>query len=180
MTKRSPSYRWLIVAAGAFIMAVTHGVIANCFSLYIQPVTAALSMTRQSFSLNQTIVNMIYMVISLLSGQIYQRFNAVRLMRIAAVTLPVSYYMYSLCRAAWHFWLVSVLVGLSVAFLTFLPLTLIISQWFKDHHGTAIGLCFMGSGVGGMLFNAIGGQLAATSGWQALRWAVPPARSPIR
>ena len=62
-------YGWVMVACGILVMAVTHGIIANCFSLYIKPVTEELGFTRQSFSICQTITNVVYMLISLLSGR---------------------------------------------------------------------------------------------------------------
>lgn len=160
-------YGWVIVACGILVMAVTHGVVANCFSLYLRPVTEELGLSRQSFSTCQMIVNLLYMGISLLSGKIYARVKPHTLMKVAAFTLPAGYFAYSLCSTLPQFYAVSAVVGVSVAFLTFLPFTLILTDWFEQRRGLAIGLCFMGSGLGGMLFNSLAGQWVTTIGWRS-------------
>lgn len=160
-------YGWVMVACGVIVMSVSHGIVQNCFSQYIKPVTESLGISRQSFSAIQTITNMLYMVIALFSGKIFEKFKVHSLMRISCVVLPIAYFCYSLCTSIWTFYAVSVVVGVSAAFLTFLPFTLIISSWFEERRGLAIGICFMGSGLGGMLFNMLAGGWVTALGWQA-------------
>lgn len=159
-------YGWVAVACGVLVMSVTHGIVQNCFSLFIKPVTEALGFTRQSFSVCQTLVNVIYMVIALVSGKIFARVKVKNLMRVACVVLPIAYFSYSLCTQLWMFYAIAVIVGVATAFLTFLPFTLIIASWFEEKRGLAIGVCFMGSGLGGMLFNALAGSWVVSLGWQ--------------
>ena len=168
LQKRRIFFGWVVVAFGILVMSVTHGVVQNCFSLYIKPVTEALGFTRQGFSVCQTLTNVIYMGIALFSGKIFERFKVLGLMRIACIVLPAAYFCYSLCTQLWMFYAVSVVVGVATSFLTFLPFTLIISNWFEDRRGLAIGICFMGSGLGGMLFNALAGGWIETFGWHAV------------
>ena len=168
LQKRRIFFGWVVVACGILVMSVTHGVVQNCFSLYIKPVTEALGFTRQGFSVCQTLTNVIYMGIALFSGKIFERFKVLGLMRIACIVLPAAYFCYSLCTQLWMFYAVSVVVGVATSFLTFLPFTLIISNWFEDRRGLAIGICFMGSGLGGMLFNALAGGWIEAFGWHAV------------
>ena len=168
LQKRRIFFGWVVVACGILVMSVTHGVVQNCFSLYIKPVTEALGFTRQGFSVCQTLTNVIYMGIALFSGKIFERFKVLGLMRIACIVLPAAYFCYSFCTQLWMFYAVSVVVGVATSFLTFLPFTLIISNWFEDRRGLAIGICFMGSGLGGMLFNALAGGWIEAFGWHAV------------
>lgn len=165
--KHNLFYGWIMVACGVIVMSVSHGIVQNCFSQYIKPVTESLGISRQSFSVIQTITNMLYMVIALFSGKIFEKFKVHSLMRISCVVLPIAYFCYSLCTDVWMFYAVSVVVGVSAAFLTFLPFTLIISSWFEERRGLAIGICFMGSGLGGMLFNMLAGGWVTSLGWEA-------------
>ena len=168
LQKRRIFFGWVMVACGILVMSVTHGVVQNCFSLYIKPVTEDLGFSRQSFSVCQTLTNVLYMGIALFSGKIFQRFKVLGLMRVAGVVLPLAYFCYSFCTELWMFYAVSTVVGIATSFLTFLPFTLIISNWFEDKRGLAIGVCFMGSGLGGMLFNALAGGWIAAFGWHAV------------
>ena len=88
-------------------------------------------------------------------------------MKVASITLPVGFFCYSFCRSLTGFYLCAVVVGISVSFLTFLPFTLIISNWFEEKRGTALGICFMGRGLGGMLMNTLTAVLLDRYGWRA-------------
>lgn len=163
---RKVHYGWKIVLAGALVMGTTHGIIANCFSLYLKPVTEELHLSRQGFSTCQMIVNLLYMAVSLVSGRIYSKVSPHLLMKIAALTLPASYFAYSQCSTLLQFYIVSVAVGISVSLLTFLPFTQILTNWFDERRGLAIGICFMGSGLGGMFFNTLAGNWISSMGWR--------------
>ena len=158
-------YGWVVALAGAVVLGVSHGVVSNCFSLYIIPVSEALGIGRDTFSVCSMIINGLYAVTSFLAGAIYRRFRLRNIIRLAAVALPVSYFCYSLCRTPAALYAVSVAVGLSVSFISFVPFTAIIGNWFEEKRGTAMGLCFMGSGLGGMLMNSLTAVLLERCGW---------------
>ena len=153
--KQGIFYGWILVACGVLVMAMTHGVVINCFSLFIIPVTDSLQVSRESFSLCLSIVNAIYAVISLTSGAIYRRLKVHTLMKLSAILLPAAYIGYGFCRSLPAFYACAVLAGVSISFLTFLPWTQIICNWFVEKQGTALGICFMGTGLGGMVFNML-------------------------
>jgi len=158
-------YGWVVALAGAVVLGVSHGVVSNCFSLYIIPVSEALGIGRDTFSVCSMIINGLYAVTSFLAGAIYRRLRLRNTIRVAAVALPVSYFCYSLCRTPAALYAVSVAVGLSVSFISFVPFTAIIGNWFEEKRGTAMGLCFMGSGLGGMLMNSLTAVLLERCGW---------------
>ena len=157
---------WRMVICCMLMLGVTHGICNNCYSLFLIPVTTSLGVTRQSFSLIQTIFNMIYMAVSLLCGRVYRKIPVMTTMRVAAVLLPVSYGMCGVCNSIGAFYACAVVYSVCMGFLTFLPATKIISGWFEEKRGLAIGLAFMGSGLGGMLFSALGGVWIEQFGWR--------------
>ena len=165
--KKSLFYGWIIVLCGVLMLGATHGVVTNCFSLFIIPVSSDLGVSREAFSVCMTFVNGLYALISFLSGRIYRRVPVITTMKIAAFVLPASYFAYSFCRSLPAFYTVAFFVGISVSFLSFLPFTNLISNWFEEKRGTALGLCFMGSGLGGMVFNAGTAILLSRLGWQS-------------
>lgn len=166
--KHNIFYGWVVVACGILVMAVAYGIVCNCFSLYVKPVTEELGFTRQSFNVCVTITNVVFMLLSLFAGKIFSKIKVLTLMKISCIVLPAAYFCYSLCTELWMFYVVALLTGTTSALLTFLPFTLLIANWFDEKRGFAIGMTFMGSGVGGMLFNTLGGGWMESMGWQ---WA---------
>ena len=165
-TKRKRFYGWTVVLSGAAVLGMTHGVVINCFSLYIIPVSAALGINRDTFSVCNMIINILYAVTSFLAGAIYRRLKLRNTIRIAAVALPVSFFCYSQCRTPAALYAVSAAVGLSMSFISFVPFTMIIGNWFEEKRATALGVCFMGSGLGGMVMNSLTAVLLESFGWE--------------
>jgi len=155
-----------MVAAGLVCSAAAIGLVQNSFSLFLAPVCDELGFTRSQMSANQTIMGFGMMAVGLLWGPIFSRLKLKRLMSIAAVVTCVCYFLYGFARSIWAFYGLSIALALSTALLSWTPLTVIIGNWFNEKRGLAIGITFMGSGVGGMLFNALGGVLIASLGWR--------------
>ena len=56
-TQRKKGFnKWMIVVSCFFVMALTVGIIYNVFTIFTIPVTEGLGISRQSFSLAQTLI----------------------------------------------------------------------------------------------------------------------------
>ena len=155
---------WLMVLAGMMVTGVSYGIVLNCFGLFVKPVSELMGFSRQGYATSLTIVYVFYMLCSVYSGKLIEKFGLKRLMRIAAVILPIAYFGNSLCTQLWQYYMMAVLQGLCVPFLSFIAFAVIIPKWFEQKRGLAIGITFMGSGLGGMLFNTLAGEWVVTLG----------------
>lgn len=160
-------YGWYVAAAGFLIIAAASGMVSNCMALFIVPVCDDLGFSRGEMGVNQTIYSAGCVVVALFAGPLYKRFKLKRLMQLGAITLIISYALYTRASSLWMFYACSCIAALSVALITWMPFSIIINNWFHKRRGFAMGLAFMGSGVGGMLASALGGQMIATLGWRS-------------
>jgi len=159
-------YGWVIVAAGCAMMAVALGLVSNAFGIFIVPITQELGFGRQAMSFNQSLFMIGGMVVALMSGKLYNTLPFKPLLRISALVLIASYALYPLARSLSVFYLLSSLCAISLSLVTQVPLSILINNWFHEKRGLAVGIAFMGSGLGGMLFNALGGFLLVRIGWR--------------
>lgn len=165
--KRLPFYYgWVIAISGTFVLAIGMGVVFNCFSQFIKPVCEDLGFTRRAMSLNQTLISMCQIPVALFWGQFIKRFKVKNIMLVSALICPTAFFAYSLVSNIWSFYFLSMLVGVSYTLVSVLPYTCIISNWFIEKRGLATGLCFMGSGLGGMLFNPLLSAWLIEYGWR--------------
>ena len=86
--KHNIFYGWVVVSCGILVMAVAYGIVCNCFSLYVKPVTEELGFTRQSFNVCVTITNVVFMLLSLFAGKIFSKIKVLTLMKISCIVLP--------------------------------------------------------------------------------------------
>ncbi len=147
-------------------LSMSLGLIANSFSIFIVPISAELGFTRGQMSANQTIFAAGLMLVALFWGLIFSKLRLKRVMGIAAAVSCAAYFLYSLAHALWTFYAISIVLSITMALLGWMPFTVIIGNWFTKKRGLAIGLTFMGSGIGGMIYNSLGGFLIASVGWR--------------
>jgi len=82
----------------------------------------------------------------------------------------------------WYFYGGYTIIGVGIAATSLVPATAVVSNWFKKHRGTAIGIMSTGVGAGGLVLAPfIGSYLIPTFGWRAsyltlalLTWIIIP------
>nr|UWI49357.1 MFS transporter [Clostridioides difficile] len=157
---------WLVVFAGLILMISVYGIVNNCASLFIKPVTEDLGFSRSEFSLYYTVIALSTMVIALFMGKLAKKFKIKNIMLVGCVLAGIGYIGYSYANSIYVFYLMSVFSGLGLGMTTLTPLSIIISNWFVEKRGLALGLTFMGSGVGGMIFNPVANYIILNYGWR--------------
>lgn len=155
------------MAAGLLLMTMVYGIINNCFSIYIIPVTRDLGISRQAFSFCQTIIFLGCMTVTALIGKLTKRMGILTIMRAASLVLGIAYLSFAFCSHIIWFYLLSLLVGAGQGFLTMVPLSILVNNWFQNNRGFAMGVICMGSGIGGMIFNPVTNDLTQRFGWRA-------------
>jgi len=165
-TKQKLFYGWVIVFAGILIMATVIGIGWNCFGQFIKPVCADMGFSRQAMSTNMTLLSFSQMFVNFSWGYILKHFSLKKIMRVGAIVFPTAYFCYSFATQLWMFYICSIVVGVTMSMLTTLAFSVILSNWFYEKRGTAIGVAFMGTGVGGMLFNPMAASMIQSMGWR--------------
>lgn len=167
MENRDNFYAWRNVAAGMFLMAMVYGIVNNCFSIYMIPVTEDLGISRQAFSFCQTIIFLGCMTVTPLIGRLTETVRILTIMRGASLVLGAAYLSYGFFSHIVWFYFLSVFVGAGQGFLTMVPLSIIVDEWFDTNRGFAVGVICTGSGIGGMIFNPAANYIIEEWGWRA-------------
>lgn len=159
-------YGWWIVA-GCFLLALTGiGISINCVSVFFKPVVESLGFTRGDFSFYFTISALSMMLAAPFMGKILTKYNIRVVMTICTILLTASFLMYSRCTTLLQFYLCSVGVGIGSAGTHVIPVSLLLTNWFKKKRGLAFGIALSGSGIGGLIFNPLTNWIITTYSWQ--------------
>lgn len=160
-------YGWLIVAGCFIIMAMSYGAINNCMGVFIKPICADMGFSRAGLGGAQTLLSAALMVMSLVSGRIFARIDLTWALRVSGIVMAAGYFCYSLAQSLPMFYAAALVTGVAEGMITTVALSMLISNWFHTRRGFAVGLAFMGSGVGGMICNPLASQLILRYGWRA-------------
>ena len=167
MAKKKIFYGWIVATACMLVMATAVGIVNNCFGLFIVPACEEMGYTRQAMGMTQTMFALGYMIVALFSGAIYKENRLKKMMILGAVVMCASYALFSVAKSLAVFYIVGLVCCMAKAMIDLVPMSLIMNNWFNEKRGAAIGFACAGSGLGGMLFNLIGGQLVEKIGWRS-------------
>ena len=95
------------------------------------------------------------MVTALLSGRIFSRFAVKQVMKVSSIALTVSFFCYSLASSIWVFYLISAVLGLALGTVHMVPLSILLSNWFHEKRGFALGLALQDTGLAKNLIGSI-------------------------
>ncbi|MCL1865142.1 MAG: MFS transporter [Spirochaetes bacterium] len=152
MANQKSNYHWMIVVACFLLLAVSIGVVVNCWN----PLSVALknefsSETAKAIQLIFSIAALTNLIGSALVGKIMSKFSMRIAMPIYAIILAGGVYLWSICSSLTMFYIVSAIVGLGASGIAVVPCGALLNNWFEDKKGLAIGISFSGSVVGGAL-----------------------------
>jgi MFS family permease len=99
-------------------------------------------------------------------GRISKKIGVKAMLIAGVVSASLGYGGFSFFHNLPSFYICAVLVGFGIANATLVPLSLIISNWFVDRRGFALGIVFAASGIGGTFFNPIIGWMIVNLGWR--------------
>ena len=157
--------RWAVLAACFLVMAVCFSLINTIHTLFIVPVTQALGFSIGGFSVLFTLAAVAAGAASPLVGKLLRRENLKWVMAAGVVLAGGGFWAYSLCRTLPAFYGVAVVVAVGLTMLGTLPISTLLSGWFPDKTGIAMGIAFAGAGCGSLVWMQIISRYLQSNGY---------------
>ena len=159
-------YSWVIALACMVELVCTQGLICNTFGVFVVPICEEFKCSRSAVAICQTMFLVSGMAVSLGASVIYRKCKLMPLMRLSAAgagacLIALTYMKSTALMAA-----ISLVMGILIALTSWIPVSLLINNWFAEKKNTALGIAMTGSNVGGMLFSFLAGLLMEKLGWR--------------
>jgi MFS family permease len=161
----NPNYRWVIVAAGAFMGCVAIG---SIFSLpvFLQPMSVATGWSRTAISFAMTLDFITMGIASFGWGMAMDRFGPRIVLLLGSSILGLGLVLASRASTVGEFqFLYGVLVGAGGGAI-FAPLMATVTGWFDRHRSLAVSLVSAGMGVAPMTVAPIAAILVSRYDWR--------------
>ncbi len=163
----SPHYRWYIVALTLVNQALALGVLVYSFALFVVPWLDEFEVSRSKVMLAILSFQIVTGLLSPVLGRYMDQFAMRLLVLSGALAMSLGLFLLSLATEFWQ------IVALHV---TLLPVGMIltgtvasqtmVSKWFTEKRGLAIGLSSMGTSLGGLSVPLVTAWLIGEQGWQ--------------
>ena len=163
----SPHYRWYIVALTLVNQALALGVLVYSFALFVVPWLDEFEVSRSKVMLAILSFQIVTGLLSPVLGRYMDQFAMRLLVLSGALAMSLGLFLLSLATQFWQ------IVALHV---TLLPVGMIltgtlasqtmVSKWFTEKRGLAIGVSSMGTSLGGLSVPLVTAWLIGEQGWQ--------------
>ena len=163
----SPHYRWYIVALTLVNQALALGVLVYSFALFVVPLLDEFEVSRSKVMLAILSFQIVTGLLSPVLGRYMDQFAMRLLVLSGALAMSLGLFLLSLATEFWQ------IVALHV---TLLPVGMIltgtlasqtmVSKWFTEKRGLAIGVSSMGTSLGGLSVPLVTTWLIGQQGWQ--------------
>lgn len=144
---RRPHYAWAICLGGALSLFTVMGLGVNVFSVY-QPYIIDLNhFTNAQGSWITTVRSLFSLVAMLTVDGLCRRVGLRRTMALGLICFSLSCFVFGLAGSFPVYCGAAALSGLAYGYGGMIPLSLVVSRWFQDRRGLALGLAAAGSGL---------------------------------
>jgi MFS family permease len=165
MTKQDRT-AWMLAGALFLALFFIWGVGYDCFPILLPAVLKQFHLSREQIGKVPAAQALAALVVGPFVGWLLDRIPAQIVMSVGAVLTAIGIVMMARADSFNGVLAGSVVSGVGLSASTILPATMVISNWFGERRGTALGLTTAGMELGGMVIAIVAGHLDAIYGWR--------------
>jgi len=172
--RKPVGYAWVVAAVSTLALIISNGLTIGGIPVFYKAmqdefVTAgAVAADRaQTFISNgATLTFLLSGIFSMIGGWLILSLGLKRLMLIGCVCLGAGLVLFGVASSVWMIYLSRFLMGVSLGFVGVTPNVVLVSNWFREKRGTALGVMLTGTSIGGFLVPLIAAPMILSFGWR--------------
>lgn len=168
MSKQKRNIRpWIVMCCIGLISAACLGSSMVLMGSFLAPLSQTLHTKVSTLSYYYTVLVLTMAVMTPNVPKILAKVNNKILYTIASLAVAVSLALMPHFTSIWFFFIIAVIIGVAISFMSFTPVGILLDNWFAEKAGFAIGLCWAITSVFQGIMSPILSILIAKMGWQA-------------
>lgn len=159
-------YAWVVLFACCMFFGASMGVYSNCSGLYTADMLGELgwSLTLITVLGFGNTVTRLYG--SRIAPKLFKKYSMKTVMAVAVIVLMLGGMSKSLVKEPVFYMGFLLVDGFAGAFIYYIPVPILINNWFYKKKDTALGIAMMSSGLMAAIASPIFGKILETSGWR--------------
>jgi len=158
-------YGWVIVVISLITLIMAYGIWWS-FSIFYVSLLQEFGWSRAETAIIFTVGSVVYGFCSFPAGFLADRLGPRRLLPAAAVMLATGCLISSAASEKWHFFIAyGLFMGIGTICMGFVPIATVISNWFAERRGKAMGIALIGQVAPPLLAFPIQ-KLISMAGWR--------------
>jgi MFS family permease len=165
MTKQDRT-AWMLAGAIFVSLFFIWVVGYDCFPILLPSVLKQFHLSKEQIGWVPAAQALAALMLGPMVGWLLDRIRAQIVMGTGAVLTAIGIAMMARASSFQAVLAGSVVSGIGLSASTILPSTMVISNWFGERRGTALGVTTAGMELGGMVVAIVAGSLVVTHGWR--------------
>ncbi len=165
MVKREKQ-AWMIVISLFLVMVIINGSGYGAQGVFFTPLLRQFGWTRAKLSLLQSTMGLTMGAAMPLAGWLLDRFEAKIVMLCGALLAGAAFAAASQAHSFAPMLAAYIAFGFGMGASTTLPSAFVVSNWFEEQRGLALGVAMAGASFGGTVMTLVAGYALAWGGWR--------------
>ena len=159
-------YGWFIVGVCFVVNFVIFGISINTFTVYVTPIEESLGWSRDQVTMALGFAPLAMGAAAPFMGRLIDKVGARFVMAGGAAVIGVCSILLAKTDSRWYFYTIYSIAGVGQAGATIIPISAVISNWFKVKRGRALGVVMTGTGLGAAVMVPVTTRIVDTYGWR--------------
>ena len=159
-------YGWWIV--GAAFISLFGGLCAGFYtvSVFLEPLQAEFGWSRTQLSLGFMFSSLFSGLLSPFTGFLVARYGVRNIQLTGALAVVIAMLSISMMSTLGQYYSLLLLQSAGLSFIGIIPCQTVVSKWFEERRGLAMGIVMAGVGSGGMTMIFVASQALDAFGWR--------------
>lgn len=148
---KTSNYGWVICFSCTLLLFCTTGLATTGFSVYQPYLISIGGLTNTQSSMIIMIRNLFGLLGMLCAGRLIARFEVRRVISSALIICALAFFTFGSSSGFLMYAAAASLAGCALGIGGMIPASILISRWFHEHRGLALGICMSATGVSSLV-----------------------------
>lgn len=160
-------YRWIVLLYGVVLQAISVGTIIYCFTLFTLPWLDEFGSSRRDMMLTIALLQIGAGILGPFAGRALDTFSLRWVILIGLASMVLALALAQQVTALWQLWLIyATLLPVAMTLMGTLASQTLVSRWFTDNRGFALGISAIGTNIGGIILPIFVSAWLLHVGWR--------------
>lgn len=159
-------YAWFILGACVLINIIVQSLVMQVSALFIVPMYNDMQVPRTLLSLQAVMITVGSVISAPVWGKLYKKKDARKLLPLSVAITAICTMGRSFMPNIWCILPLAFIKGIFFTGSTLLPISVLLTAWFKEKRGLAISIATIGTSVGNVILNPVVEKLISGYGWR--------------
>ena len=159
-------YPWIICFSGLLTLIVVNGLTTTSLSVFDKAFLDEFQWSREELKVRESITNGVTLLFIFISGVIIDKIRVKKMLLFGTLVLALTLASYSFIHNKFEAYVVHFFLGISMVMAGSVSCIILVSSWFNEKRGLAIGIVLVGTSLGSAIFSPLNTYLLQDYGWR--------------